>query len=42
MSGMGICAFFYMCNWCGIVVLHICRVDWRVNVCHGYMLSEIL
>ena len=40
MSAMGICAFFYMQNLCGVVVFHRSMVDYRRgmgSVCHGYM-----
>ena len=35
-SAMGICAFFYMWHWFGVVVFKRCMVDWG-DVCHGYM-----
>ena len=28
-GGLGICAFCYMCNFCGIVVFHTSMVNWR-------------
>ena len=39
-SAMGICAFFYMSNFCSVVVLQKSMLDWRRgmgSVCHGYM-----
>ena len=33
-----ICAFSYMQNWCGVMVLHAPMVNWRRGcICHQYM-----
>ena len=32
MSGMGICAFFYMKNLFGVVVFHRSMVNWRKGI----------
>ena len=42
---MGICAFFYMSNLCGVVVLHRSMVNWRrgdlvyvhTSICETYL-----
>ena len=34
---MGICAFCYMCNLFGVVMLHRSMVDWRGDICLWYM-----
>ena len=35
-TAMGICAFFYMWHWFGLVVFQRCMVYWG-DVCHGCM-----
>ena len=39
-SAMGICAFFFMSNFCSVVVFQRSMLDWRRGMgsfCHGYM-----
>ena len=38
---MGICAFFYMWNLFGVVVLHRSVVDWGVHLPWVYVHSSI-
>ena len=41
-GGLGICAFFYMCNLCSVVVLHRSILDWRgVHLAWVYVLYAI-
>ena len=39
MSALGICAFFYMLNLFGVVVIHRCMVNWSRgrSICSRYM-----
>ena len=36
-SALGTCAFFYMLNVCGVVVLHRSMVDCGGSICLGYI-----
>ena len=43
-SAMGKCAFCYIRNICGVVVLHISKVNqrtWVGSFCHGYMCLQL-